>query len=135
MALSVTGKTHFTTHISRNSLRSMDIESFYEQNEARRESAEFEFGSEWTDASDNEYELSWVEATGELYLMVEPEAIVNEDIFGDFLVSDEVVSDLTVVVIGKVASLAALEDTLQGWEDAMLEENSLEWLYERYPED
>jgi len=135
MVLSVTGKTHFTTHISRNSLRPMDIESFYEQNEARRESAEFEFGSEWTDASDNEYELSWVEATGELYLMVEPEAIVNEDIFGDFLVSDEVVSDLTVVVIGKVASLAALEDTLQGWEDAMLEENSLEWLYERYPED
>ena len=42
----------------------MDIETFYEQNEARRESAEFEFGSEWTDASDNEYELSWVEATG-----------------------------------------------------------------------
>jgi hypothetical protein len=112
----------------------MDIESFYEQNEARRESAEFEFGSEWTDVSDNEYELSWVEATGELYLMVEPEAIVNEDIFGDFLVSDEVISDLTVVVIGKVASLAALEDALLGWEDAMLEENSLEWLYERFPQ-
>jgi hypothetical protein len=112
----------------------MDIESFYEQNEARRESAEFEFGSEWTDESDNEYELSWVEATGELYLMVEPEAIVNEDIFGDFLVSDEVISDLTVVVIGKVASLAALEDALLGWEDAMLEENSLEWLYERFPQ-
>jgi hypothetical protein len=131
---SVTHKTHFTTHIERNSLECMDIESFYEQNEARRESAEFEFGSEWTDASDNEYELSWVEATGELYLMVEPEAIVNEDIFGDFLVSDEVISDLTVVVIGKVASLAALEDALQGWEDAMLDENSLEWLYERYPQ-
>jgi hypothetical protein len=131
---SVTRKTHFTTHIESNSLESMDIESFYEQNEARRESAEFEFGSEWTDASDNEYELSWVEATGELYLMVEPEAIVNEDIFGDFLVSDEVISDLTVVVIGKVASLAALEDALQGWEDAMLDENSLEWLYERYPQ-
>jgi hypothetical protein len=112
----------------------MDIESFYEQNEARRESAEFEFGSEWTDVSDNEYELSWVEATGELYLMVEPEAIINEDIFGDFLVSDEVISDLTVVVIGKVASLAALEDALLGWEDAMLEENSLEWLYERFPQ-
>jgi hypothetical protein len=112
----------------------MDIESFYEQNEARRESAEFEFGGEWTDASDNEYELSWVEATGELYLMVEPEAIINEDIFGDFLVSDEVINDLTVVVIGKVASLVALEDALLGWEDAMLEENSLEWLYERYPQ-
>jgi len=134
MPASVPRKTHSTTHITRNSLRRMDIESFYEQNEARRESAEFEFGSEWTDASDNEYELSWVEATGELYLMVEPEAVVNEDIFGDFLVSDEVISDLTVVVIGKVASLAALEDTLQGWEDAMLDENSLEWLHERYPQ-
>ena len=109
----------------------MDIETFYEQNEARRESAEFEFGSEWTDASGNEYELSWVEATGELYLMVEPDALVNEDIFGDFLVSDEDVNELTVVIIAKFASLAALEDRLQGWEDAMLEDNSLAWLYER----
>jgi hypothetical protein len=111
----------------------MDIETFYEQNEARRESAEFEFGSEWTDASDNEYELSWVEATGELYLMVEPDALVNEDIFGDFLVSEEPITDLTVVIVGKVASLAALEDQLLGWEEAMLEENSLTWLHERFP--
>jgi hypothetical protein len=111
----------------------MDIESFYEQNEARRESAEFEFGSEWSDASDNEYELSWVEATGELYLMVEPDAIVNEDIFGDFYVQDEMISDLTVVIIGKSPSLAGLEDALRGWEESMLEENSLAWLYERFP--
>ena len=111
----------------------MDIESFYDQNEARRESAEYEFGSEWSDASENEYELSWVEATGELYLMVEPDAVVNEDIFGDFIVSDEQVNDLTVVIIGKVPSLAALEDVLQGWEEAMLNENSLAWLYERFP--
>ncbi|HQU00546.1 MAG TPA: hypothetical protein PLG60_08590 [Acidimicrobiales bacterium] len=110
----------------------MDIEAFYEQNEARRESLEFEFGSEWTDAADNEYELSWVEATGELYLMVEPEATITEDAFGDFLVGGEAVTDLTVVVIGKVASLAALEDRLAGWEAAMLEENSLGWLYERF---
>ena len=65
----------------------MDIESFYEQNEARRESAEFEFGGEWTDPDDNEYELSWVEATGELYLMIEPDAKITEDAFGDFYVS------------------------------------------------
>ena len=109
----------------------MDIEAFYDQNEARRESAEFEFGSEWTDAADNEYELSWVEATGELYLMVEPDAVVTEDMFGDFLVSDEAVSDLTVVVIGKVASIAALDELLDGWEEAMLEEGSLTWLYAR----
>ena len=111
----------------------MDIESFYEQNEARRESAEFEFGGEWTDAVDNEYELSWVEATGELYLMVEPDANVTEDAFGDFFVQGEVVTDLTVVVIGKSPSLAALEDKLMGWEDAMLEPNSLVWLHERFP--
>lgn len=111
----------------------MDIESFYEQNEARRESAEFEFGSEWTDAADNEYELSWVEATGELYLMVEPDAVVTEDMFGDFLVSSEAVNDLTVVVIAKVASLAALEDLIEGWEESMLEENSLAWLHEHLP--
>jgi hypothetical protein len=113
----------------------MDIEAFYDQNEARRESAEFEFGSEWTDAADNEYELSWVEATGELYLMVEPDALVTEDMFGDFLVSDEPVNDLTVVVIAKVPSQAALEDMLEGWEEAMLEENSLAWLHERLPAD
>jgi hypothetical protein len=54
--------------------------------------------------------------------------------FGDFLMSDEPVNDLTVVVIGKVPSLAGLEDLLEGWEEAMLEENSLAWLYERLPE-
>ncbi len=113
----------------------MDIEGFYEQNEARRESAEFEFGSEWSDASDNEYELSWVEATGELYLMIEPDAVVTEDMFGDFLVSDEPVADLTVMVIARVPTLAAVEDLLQGWEEAMPEENSLAWLYEHLPDE
>jgi hypothetical protein len=111
----------------------MDIESFYEQNEARRESAEFEFGGEWTDAVDNEYELSWVEATGELYLMVEPDAQITEDAFGDYYVAGEPVSDLTVVIIGKSPSLTALEDALVGWEDAMLEPNSLTWLHQRFP--
>ena len=57
-----------------------------------------------------------------------------EDAFGDFLVLDEPASELTVVIIGKVSSLASLEDQLQGWEDAMLEEGSLSWLYERFPQ-
>ena len=92
----------------------MDIEAFYEQNEARRESAEFEFGSEWTDSADNEYELSWVEATGELYLMVEPDAVVTEDMFGDFLMSDEPVNDLTVVVIGKIPPWLAWKTCWKG---------------------
>jgi hypothetical protein len=44
------------------------------------------------------------------------------------------VNDLTVVIIGKVGSHAALEDVLQGWEEAMLDDNSLAWLRERFPE-
>jgi len=112
----------------------MDIETFYELNEARRESAEIEFGDEWTDATGNRYELSWVEATGEMYLMIEPDAVVGEDTFGDFLVAGEPVEELSVVIIGRVASLAGAEDRLRGWEDAMLDDNSLTWLYDRFPQ-
>jgi hypothetical protein len=112
----------------------MDIETFYELNEARRESAEIEFGDEWTDASGNQYELSWVEATGELYLMIEPDANVSEDAFGDFVVAGEPTELLSVVIIGRVSTLAAAEDQLLGWEDAMLEDNSLVWLYDRFPQ-
>src|SRR5579863_624025 len=111
----------------------MDIESFYEQNEARRESAEFEFGGEWTDAVDNRYELSWVEATGELYLMIEPDAVVTEDTFGDFYAGEEPASELSVVVIGVEPTRAALEDALSGWEDAIGDANSLAWLRARVP--
>lgn len=109
----------------------MDIEAFYEQNEARRESAELEYGDEWTDATGNRYELAWVEDTGELYLMVEPDAVVTEDMFGDFLVSDEPVGELQVVVVATVRSESDLEDRLAGWEDHMGEANSLRWLYQR----
>jgi hypothetical protein len=113
----------------------MDIESFYEANEQRRESAEFEFGDEWTDAAGNLYELSWIEATGELYLMIEPDASVTEDAFGGFWVGPENVADLAVVVIAQVASLEAVEAALEGWESALDSENSLSWLYDRFPQD
>jgi hypothetical protein len=113
----------------------MDIEDFYDQNEARRESNEFEFGSEWTDGADNEYELSWVEATGELYLMVEPDFVLTPHMFGGFTSDEEPVSEQTVAVVGKFSSLAGLEDALKGWEEAMLEKNSLDWLHDRMPKD
>lgn len=111
----------------------MDIETFYEQNEARRESAEIELGDEWTDARGNRYELSWVEATGELYLMIEPDAVVTEDLFGDFYTGEEPASVLSVVVIGVAPTHAALEDALAGWATAMGETDSLAWLYARFP--
>ncbi|MGH9020295.1 MAG: hypothetical protein ACRDV0_04680 [Acidimicrobiales bacterium] len=111
----------------------MDIEAFYEQNEARRESAEIEFGDDWSDASGNRYELSWVETTGEFYLMIEPDAYVSEDNFGDFAVADEPVSELSVVVVGVATTRSAAEDALAGWESAMVTDNSLDWLYDRMP--
>jgi hypothetical protein len=110
----------------------MDLETFYESNEARRESAEFEYGDDWTDAAGNHYELSWVEATGELYLMIEPDAVITEDAFGDWSTS-EPVSELTVVVIGQVANHEHLESLLEGWDDAIEQPVSLDWLYQRFP--
>ncbi len=111
----------------------MDLETFYESNEARRESAEFEYGDDWTDADGNHYELSWVEATGELYLMIEPDAAITEDAFGDYVSSGEPVSEMTVVVIGKVANHEHLESLLEGWDEAIDQPNSLAWLRQRFP--
>lgn len=110
----------------------MDLETFYESNEARRESAEFEYGDDWTDAVGNHYELSWVEATGELYLMIEPDATITEDAFGDWYPSGPV-SELTVVVIGQVDNHDHLESLLAGWDSVIEETNSLTWLHQRFP--
>ncbi len=111
----------------------MDLETFYESNEARRESAEFEYGDDWTDAQGNHYELSWVEATGELYLMIEPDAAITEDAFGDYYPMSEPVSEMTVVIIAQVANHEHLESLLDGWDEAIVRPNSLEWLYQRFP--
>lgn len=111
----------------------MNIEAFYEDNEARRESAEYEFGDEWTDLAGNHYELGWIEATGELYLMIEPEAQVTEDAFGDFITAHTPVEELEVSVIATVGSLDALDSRLEGWEEAMEQENSLAWLARVFP--
>jgi hypothetical protein len=111
----------------------MDIETFYEENEARRQSAEFEIGDEWTDADGVRYELSWVEATGELYLMAEPDAEVLIDAFGGYAVVPEEIDELTIVIIGQVGNHEHLQSLLEGWEDAMLAPNSLTWLKARFP--
>ncbi len=112
----------------------MDIEAFYQQDERRRQSAEFEFGDEWTDAKGTAYELSWVEDTGELYLMSEPEAaLTSEDAFGDFWPGDEPLEALQVVVVATLGSHDEVEARLAGWEEAMLADNSLTWLRGRFP--
>ncbi len=112
----------------------MNIEEFYDENEARRESAEIEFGSDWTDSIGNIYELSWVEATGELYLMLSPTATMHADVFfGDVLNFNEPVESLLIKIIGTIPTEAGVHAALEGWEAAMPQEHSLKWLAERFP--
>lgn len=108
----------------------LTLDDFYAENEERRNSAEFEFGDSWSDAEGNEYELSWVESTGELYLMLEPEAEVGVDAFGDFWIG-EGAEGLSVVVVGVIGEHDDVVTALDGWETAMVADNSLEWLAQR----
>jgi hypothetical protein len=121
--------THTTTYDG--SMDAMHIDDFYDADERRRESAEYELGDEWTDEQGTMYELSYVEATGELYLMAEPDVPVSTDLFGDFYLGDEPVDGLTVVVIGAFDSIDAVYDAIDGWEDAMVSQNSVGWLHAR----
>ena len=111
----------------------MNIEEFYAANEQRRQSAEIEFGGEWTDVMGNEYELSWVEATGELYLMLGPEATVAEGLFGDAYRYNEPISGLLIKIIATLASHEQVEAALNGWADEMSQSNSLRWLTAKFP--
>ena len=60
----------------------MDIEAFYAEDERRRHSAELEFGRDWQRRG-GRCEVSWVEDTGELYVMREPNAAVTGSGAGD----------------------------------------------------
>ena len=79
----------------------MDIEEFYAADERRRHSAELEFGRDWTEAG-SRCEVSWVEDTGELYLMREPASTVVGDAFGDMRVLNVSEHDLVVEVLGVI---------------------------------
>jgi hypothetical protein len=109
----------------------MDIEGFYGLDERRRLSAEVELGIEWTDRSGVRYELNWIEDTSELYVMREPVPAGYEDPFGDMTVDSVPVEGLTVAVIGQIASREELERTLEGWEGAVGQPDSVSWLIAR----
>ena len=109
----------------------MDLEEFYEADERRRASAEVEFGTEWKDGSDSRYELSWVQDTGELYIMREILPPAWEDPLGDIVVQTTSSKDDTVVVVGRVESHDRVEEVLAGWQDAMGKPKGVEWLVER----
>ncbi|MDA8057648.1 MAG: hypothetical protein M0032_06685 [Actinomycetota bacterium] len=110
----------------------MDIEQFYSADERRRRSAEVELGTEWHDARGNRYELSWVEDTGELYVMLErvPEAD-SWTPFGDIEVEHVPVDQLLVRVVGHVATRQELDRVLEGWQTAMPGPDSVSWVADR----
>lgn len=109
----------------------MDIEEFYDQDPKRRSSDEVEFGTDWTDAAGNRAELSWIAETGELYLMAEPVEPIGSDGLGDLYVQNLPTDALIVEVLGTFSSREDLEAKITGWEAAMAEKNSLEWLRAR----
>lgn len=118
----------------------VDIEEFYDADPRRRASAEIELGTEWRDAQDVRYELSWVQDTGELYVMREPVPGGWADPFGGVHVShprdvDEgEVEGEAVIVLGTVPDQATLEEVLEGWQEAMGRPQGIAWLADRLRE-
>jgi len=112
----------------------VDIEEFYDANPARRASEEVELGRDWTDSSGARCALSWVEATGELYVMAEPTEAILLDPVGDMAVESMPTRLLTVEVFANIPTRDALDETLAGWREAMPEPNSLDWVRARLAE-
>lgn len=115
----------------------MDIEEFYDADPRRRVSAEVELGDGWTDGHGVRYELSWVEDTGELYVMREPVGMLWPTPFGGVhtvgahSTDEDEVEKMTVAVVGHVGSEERLESALTGWQQAMEKPDSVAWLVER----
>jgi len=115
----------------------VDIEEFYAIDERRRASAEVELGTDWRDSFGVRYELSWVQDTGELYVLREPVGHQWIDPFGGIHVAgtheaDETeVEGMTVSVVGTVPDQVTLEGILDGWQEAMASPDSVAWLVDR----
>jgi hypothetical protein len=108
----------------------MDIEEFYAADERRRHSAELEFGRDWSGPGERTG-VSWIEDTGELYLMSEPSGGVTGTGAGDLEVLHVSEHDLGVEVLGVVSGRSAIESVMSGWEAAMTRPDGLAWLRDR----
>jgi hypothetical protein len=109
----------------------VDIEEFYDQDPRRRASDEIEFGTEWTDRQGVRCAISWIADTGELYAMAEPLEPLGSDGIGDLYVQGMPTDVVTVEVLGSCATLDDVEQRLQGWEEAMTQRGSLDWVRAR----
>jgi hypothetical protein len=113
----------------------MDIDEFYEADPRRRASAELELGSEWLGKDGVQHELNYVEDTGELYVLREPQPHERADPFGGIHITDPpgYENKITVHVIAKIPTVDDLHRILEGWQEAMREEGNqgTHWLGQR----
>jgi hypothetical protein len=108
----------------------MDIEEFYDADERRRKSAELEFGRDWSDAS-GRCGVSWIEDTGEVYVMREPLGQVTGSGAGDLELVNVDEHELGVEVLGVVMGRSAVESVMSGWEQKMSDVDGIAWLRDR----
>ncbi len=109
----------------------MDLEQFYEADPRRRHSEELEFGEDWQERGART-EVSWVEATGELYAMRDPLGHLETQLFGAETVDPVANEDLGVQVLGVIRGRENVEAVMSGWEAAMpVGDNSLAWVRDR----
>jgi hypothetical protein len=109
----------------------VDIEEFYDADSRRRPSAELELGTEWRDAHGVRYDLNYVEDTGELYVVQEPPPHEWADPFGGVYVGAFTESDeekMVVRVVGNIDTVDTLHKIIEGWQEAMVGQNGIEWL-------
>jgi len=89
----------------------LSLDDFYEGDDARTDSDEVAYGLEWTDADGVSCEVSWIEDTGELFIMHarkwEP---------------------YSAEIIAVIPSRADVDRMLYGWERAMSGANSVQWV-------
>ncbi len=109
----------------------MDIEEFYDENPARRTSEEFEFGRDWADGDASHAEVSWVQDTGELYVMTAPFEPVVASGAGEERVQGLPTEKVVVEVLGVYPTIEAVEELLAGWRDAMKQGAGIQWVRDR----
>jgi hypothetical protein len=109
----------------------MDIEEFYDANPARRSSEEVEFGRDWTDAQGNRGEISWIQDTGELYVMIAPVEPLVTDPVGDEFVQPLPTEAVRVEVLQVIPTVERVEELLTGWDGTMSQPRSLDWVRDR----
>ncbi len=118
----------------------MDIEDFYDADPRRRSSVEVEFGPDWRDAHGVRYELSWIEDTGELYVMREPvpsgwaTPFGGIHVYGAHSADEKELEAMSVAVIAIVPTREEVEKLLDGWQQAMESPDSVAWVVHRLRE-